>query len=167
MRNVGTMPAAVTDRWNSWGAHQWTLTVAGRSYSNPQLGWWANFYSETVLAPGEVQAARFAIRRVDAPRSPYSPDGSEWNFMPALEVALSANLSGPSSSRGFTTDQDVQLELDGSRAGPRPASWLEKNPAAPPRWSGDLSVRSRRLDTLQDLESLLKGDDGGLAKRLR
>jgi len=64
IRNTGTRPIAMIDRWNSWGAYQWRFQVGAESAGNPQHSWWANVYTETVLAPGEVRHARSEERRV-------------------------------------------------------------------------------------------------------
>ena len=167
VRNAGTTPVAIVDRWNSWGAYQWVLTVGGLLYSNPQMSWYANYYSETLLAPGEVRVARFAIRRGDVPWTPYSPDGTEWNFIRGFASKCVVNGVVDSTSEDFTPDQELQLELNGARTDPRPSYWLEKNPNAPKRWSGTSIVRSRRIESMEELEAHLKGDDRTLRKLLR
>jgi hypothetical protein len=167
VRNPGKTPVAIVDRWNSWGAYQWVLTVGGLTYSNPQMSWYENFYSETLLAPGEVRVARFVVRRGDVPWTPYSPDGTEWNFIRGFASLIVVNGVIDSTSGDFTPDQEVQVELNGGRTGPRPSYWLEKNPNAPIRWSGTLIVRSQRLESVEELESHLKGDDRTLRQLLR
>src|SRR5438552_8400383 len=44
-QNTGKEPIALVDRWNSWGAYQWRLTLGTQSAGNPQRNWWANCYT--------------------------------------------------------------------------------------------------------------------------
>src|SRR6185295_10964279 len=39
VRNTSNEPQALVDRWNGWGAYQWTLSVDGISAGNPQVHW--------------------------------------------------------------------------------------------------------------------------------
>lgn len=58
LRNVGSKPLHVFERWNSWGADQWTIEVeeaAGNRVIalNPQQAWTKNFPSALKIEPGE------------------------------------------------------------------------------------------------------------------
>ena len=82
IHNVGDHPVALADRWNSWGAFQWTIRVDGRwPAANPVSAWNENAPSETLLAPGETRAARFYVV-LDAPSHDF-PVEYDWPFAPA------------------------------------------------------------------------------------
>ena len=61
--NWGDKPIALIDRWNSWGAYQWTMSIGSRRAGNLQHDWLKNFYTESILAPGETRQARFSVTR--------------------------------------------------------------------------------------------------------
>ncbi len=80
--NVSTVPVELVDRWNSWGAYQWTFLVkdaAGTEYPlrNPQTNWYANYFTTFSISPGAeyVKRCRLSLS------SPKLPDGSRvWVF---------------------------------------------------------------------------------------
>jgi hypothetical protein len=109
-RNSGKEPLAVVQRWNSWGAYQWRLTFGAQLAGNPQQDWAKNFYSEEVLAPGEIRHCQFHITR--------SPDRArigeeEWWFLVDAPASLSAAAPLPPFVRG----QAVTLVMDGTQTG--------------------------------------------------
>ena len=53
----------LAQRWNSWGAHQWSFHIVdadGTAYflSNPQRGWWRNAFTTFTIPPGKEHVMR-------------------------------------------------------------------------------------------------------------
>jgi hypothetical protein len=151
-QNNGTEPLSIVDRWNSWGAYQWTLSIDGQSAGNPQMAWDENGYSETVLRPGETRHARFYItRRRDA-----SPPGvGSWCFLVGEPPIIIKADSGkaPKLAGPFAAGQEVILTMDGAAS----ESSGSNSPSSEVLWRGKASVRSIELNALEDLEPLAKG----------
>jgi len=58
LTNTSTKAIYIAERWNSWGAYQWTiqLTNADKSvidFGNPQSAWFRNFLSFATIEPGK------------------------------------------------------------------------------------------------------------------
>lgn len=58
LRNVGSQPVHVFERWNSWGADQWAIELEERSGTrvlalNPQQVWTKNYPSALKIEPGQ------------------------------------------------------------------------------------------------------------------
>jgi hypothetical protein len=148
-RNNSTEPLSIVDRWNSWGAYQWTLSIDGQSAGNPQTAWDENGYSETVLRPGETRHARFYItRRRDA-----SPPGVEaWYFLvgepPIIIKDDSGKIRGP-----FAAGQEVILTMDGAVS-----QWTTADGGSTAAlWKGTTSIRSSELNRVEDLDAMVQG----------
>lgn len=151
-QNNGTEPLSIVDRWNSWGAYQWTLSIDGQSAGNPQMAWDENGYSETVLRPGETRHARFYItRRRDA--SP--PEVGTWCFLVGEPPIIIKDDSGkvPKLVGPFAAGQEVTLTMDGAASQWTPAD----GGSTAALWKGTTSVRSRELNRVEDLEALVQG----------
>jgi hypothetical protein len=140
-RNIGREPLSLVDRWNSWGAYQWTIEGSGWLAGNPQSEWLANYYTETRLAPGEVRQARF---NVTASKTPPRVSGDAWWF------AAGENSNPPTL---FVAGRKMILVMAGSRAEVS-TSDPEFTGAV---WVGLSSVRSKELASVQDLEQHLQG----------
>jgi hypothetical protein len=151
-RNTGKEPIAVVDRWNSWGAYQWRLTIGTESAGNPQHSWWKNFYSETVLAPGEVRHARFCIiRSVDRGHI----NENEWKFVVgAGSDSIVTPHNAIATSPPFTRGQEVTLVMD---AGGEMAAPDTDQPLTTALWRGIAMVRSEELKSVQELEDRIQG----------
>src|SRR5579859_95494 len=152
-KNIGKEPLAVVDRWNSWGAYQWCLTVGAQTAGNPQHDWAKNAYTEEVLAPGEIRHRRFYITR-----SPNRTRIGEqaWSF---LVEGPNDGISFPTSGNAiaplplFARGQTVTLVMDGSQTGA---------PVSDPSftatlWLGTATVQSEELKSVQDPEGLIQG----------
>jgi len=147
-RNTGSIPLALVQRWNSWGAYQWRWTLGGESAENPQWDWWANYYSEEVLAPGEIRHARFFITR--SPGRARIGEKAWWFVVGGLDV----NYSSPASSSPFVRGQAVTLVMDGSgKAAP-----VSDPSFTAALWVGTGTVPSGELESLQDLERRIQGE---------
>src|SRR5204862_7293464 len=94
--------------------------------------WWANYYSEAALAPGEVRFARFRIVRSQN-QLQTTEDG--WSFL----------LDGTST---FTAGQVVVLMMSDA---------VPVAQTGDPIWAGSISVSSKEVDSLQDLEGRVIG----------
>jgi len=150
-RNTGKEPLAIVDRWNSWGAYQWRLTVGTESAGNPQHDWYANFYTETVLAPGEVRHARFNVTRS---RSRARIGEEAWWFVVGDAIPILRPPSAIASSPPFTRGQEVALVMDGGVEMAAPDSNLLSTIAL---WRGTAEVRSEELTSVQELDGRLEG----------
>lgn len=54
MTNKAHKPLVLAERWNSWGAYQWSFTLTDAKanvfeLSNPQMNWWCNFLTTFVV----------------------------------------------------------------------------------------------------------------------
>ena len=155
VRNTSNEPQALVDRWNGWGAYQWTLSVDGISAGNPQVHWYANYYTETVLAPGETRHSAFTLHRR---RKTLLPDEAGWEFLLGgpLGVLAIDEKGKPvdfGGSRAFAANQNVVLTLAGS--GER--SFTFDHASTEPLWAGTVSVKSEGLDSREDLKCLAQG----------
>lgn len=155
VRNTSNQPQALIDRWNSWGAYQWTLSVDGTSACNPQVSWYANDYTETVLAPGEARYSAFALYRKQK-TSP--PDEVGWKFLLGgpLGVLAIDEKGKPVDFDGsppFAANQKVVLTLAGSGE----ASFTFVHASSETLWAGTVSVQSQELNSPEDLKILGQG----------
>jgi hypothetical protein len=141
-RNTGTEPIAVIDRWNSWGAYQWRLTVGAASAENPQSQWWANAYTEALLVPGETRHAWFTVTR-SRTFSRYRKGA--WGFL----TQEGSSAAAPSFAEG----QRVTLRMDSSDAGSTEPDRLVTTLL----WTGLAAIQSKEFTSLQDLEGLVQG----------
>jgi hypothetical protein len=133
--NPGDAPVVLVDRWNSFGAYQWTIRVDGRWLAaNPISAWNENGPSETVLAPGETRQARFFVV-LDGPAHDF-PVEYDWPFAPAA-----LQQSAP-----FTEATSLLVRWDSTAAAPRPAGVF---PASQPRRAqGAARIASRLIDAV-------------------
>lgn len=63
LKNQTAKPILIAERWNSWGAHQWTIhaTTADQQqivFRNPMSNWKKNFLSATTIEPGKEMRLR-------------------------------------------------------------------------------------------------------------
>jgi len=150
-RNVGPEPIALVDRSNSWGAYQWEFMLGPEWAGNPQHSWYANHYSETVLAPGEVRHARFAVARF--------PDRSRlgweaWRFVVGDGERQLLHLpDDPAADPPFMRGQEIALRMKGEA--PQPLEWGKV--AAVALWTGTVTVRSEEVASVQDLDARIRG----------
>jgi len=152
-RNIGKGPPAVVDRWNSWGAHQWRLAVGDQTAVNPKTNWWANFYTETVLAPGEIRHARFYITRSTS-RARVGQEA--WWFLvggPFGEISLATSESAGAPAPSFSGGQPVTFFMDGAQ---KDAPDTDRDLTAA-LWCGGVTVRSEELTSVRDLEDRIQG----------
>ena len=68
LKNQTAKPIHIAERWNSWGAHQWTIhaTTADHQqieFRNPQCNWKKNFLSATTIEPGKELRLRCRLVR--------------------------------------------------------------------------------------------------------
>lgn len=82
--NQSDKPVIFAERWNSWGAYQWHLTLQRKDaqpveFTNPQQCWTMNFLSVVTLEPGRTHRSH-CLLRLDEP-SPW-PKGQDV-FTPA------------------------------------------------------------------------------------
>jgi hypothetical protein len=146
VRNVGTAPIALVDRWNSWGAYQWWLSIGTESAGNPQCSWYRNFYSESVIAPGELRHAWFQVTRS---RKNGPVRESAWWFMTGGFTG--ATDWNDESIPRFRTGDPVTLTLNGAFAQEGGLTSMIG------LWTGCATVRSTELVGLKDLEALVAG----------
>jgi hypothetical protein len=150
VRNVGSEPIALVERKNSWGAWQWTLGGPGWSAGNPQHEWKENWYSEAVLAPGEVGHARFCITRS---RSIQPTPADNWWFVVGEPMPPASRSPSPGAS--FARGQTVALVMDASQL--RGLDEQEIKHKAPV-WVGSASVLSEEVSSVQDLDRFIGGE---------
>jgi hypothetical protein len=152
-RNGGKQPLSVVDRWNSWGAYQWRLAIGTLSAGNPQHDWWANFYTETSLEPGEIRHARFYMTR-SPNRVRLGEDA--WCFL--VEGAgffLSTSSEVIAALPPFARGQAVTLVMDGKQTD-APDSDRTR---ATDLWGGQVTVRSDELKSIRELEDRITGKE--------
>jgi hypothetical protein len=150
VRNVGREPVAFVDHGNSWGAYQATFGGRGWSARNPVDTWRANFYTETVLTPGEVRHACFCIMRsVTAELIPRD----DWCFVVSESLDLP---SGAASLRAsFDRGQTVALIMDGAGMSGLDAEYVQHKA---PVWVGTASLLSEEMSSVQDLDRYMLGE---------
>jgi hypothetical protein len=142
--NRGDKPIALIDRWNSWGAYQWAVGIGKRDAGNPQHDWFANYYTETILLPGETRSARFIITRFHD--SAALKDG-EWWFV----LGEPDGIAAPGSP--FAAGEALTLFMDGNKGEP---SEGDHSPEAL-LWSSLVSTSSKELTELDALDRLARG----------
>ena len=150
-KNVGKEPIAVVDRWNSWGARQWRLTIGSESAENPQHSWYGNFYSETILAPGEVRHARFYITR--SVKRAHIGEAAWW-FVVGGPIHIDSPQNAIAASPAFVRGQEVTLVLDGGVRRDAPDT---DQPLTTALWKGVATVRSDEQRSVQELEDRIQG----------
>jgi len=144
--NRGDKPIAIIDRWNSWGAYQWTVGIGTRSAGNPQHDWLKNFYTETILAPDEKRQARFSVSRF---RDSADLKGDEWWFV--LGEPDGTGASG--SPAPFAFGEAFTLFMDGNKGDP---SEGDPSPEAL-LWSSLATTSSKELTELDALGPFARG----------
>ena len=152
-RNLSKEPLAFVERWNSWGAYQWTLKSTGWSAWNPQTDWDQNFYTETVLAPGEVRHVRFCITASSS--TPRVPE-DDWWFDAEVPMIWSSLSTPPASQRTaatFASGQSLRVTMDGTKA----ETVVSDPNFADPLWVGVSTAGSEELSSVSELESRLQG----------
>jgi hypothetical protein len=155
VRNTSKEPIALVDRWNSWGAYQWTFSIEGKSAGNPQVSWYGNYYTETVLTPGETRHAPFSLHRR---RDTLQGDELGWRFLlggPLGIVAIDEQGKPLTfdATRSFALAQSVVLTLVGSGR----VSFTDAHASTAALWAGTASIPSRELDSLDALNSHAQG----------
>ncbi len=58
LKNPTAKPILIAERWNSWGAYQWTIEATTEDhrkieFRNPQCQWKKNFLSAATIEPGK------------------------------------------------------------------------------------------------------------------
>jgi len=58
LTNSSEKPIRIAERWNSWGAFQWSIKITNSDrtvidFKNPQMAWFRNFLSIVTIEPGE------------------------------------------------------------------------------------------------------------------
>lgn len=147
VQNTGKEPLALVDRWNSWGAYQWVLSIGGRTASNPQVSWYGNYYSETLLAPGEARHAWFSVTKDY--RSPVFRQDA-WRFQ--VRGPFHLTLEGD-TFQSFTAGEPLIVTLQGiPPVIPSPQRELPVG-----LWSGAVTATSTEVGSLAELEELVQG----------
>ena len=111
LTNQSEKPVIFAERWNSWGAYQWSLklhlkdgTTAG--FINPQQVWTMNFLTVVILEPGKEHRSHCLLALVEPspwPKGldPFTPAEKE----PKLENFKTAGgISGVFSVKSINTE---------------------------------------------------------------
>jgi hypothetical protein len=152
-RNSGKESFALVDRWNSWGAYQWNLFIGTQSAGNPQHDWYANFYTETILIPGETRHAWFYVTR--SRTAPRFREGAWWFLVGDAFGVISVASFGEriDISTRFVRGQSLSLAMGGSL----PEAYDTDRAPTTTVWTGVTTVRSEELTSVQDLEARIQG----------
>ena len=114
LTNNGKEPIRIAERWNSWGAYQWTIQMTNSDgssfeFGNPQLEWTRNFLTMKTIEPG----GEFRLACVLLLRDEESPVKDAKVFM-----AANAHFSPPLSLKGkFAVEKQ-------SNAGALGTNWI-------------------------------------------
>src|SRR6185295_13505564 len=152
IENTGKEAVAWVDRWNSWGAYQWRITIGPQTAVNPQVHWWANYYSETALAPGEVRHAWFTITWLHAGKNIRQ---GAWHFdvRKPYERTVDENWKEINTFKPFESGQTLILLMQPIK--PITPAPEEELPVA--MWTGIAVATSTEVEAVEDLESLAQG----------
>jgi len=124
LRNIGTEPIAIYQRWNSWGAYQWRFAIVdakgnGMFAGNPEEGWTRNAPSAVSIKPG-TELALNAI--VQEKRTSTIPKGKEV-FMSKVPLAFPLRVRAIFEA---TADlpPEPRVSLDGTTTVSSSALWV-------------------------------------------
>lgn len=155
VRNAAPAPVALVDRWNSGGAYPWTLALDGLTAGNPQMCWWANFCSETVLAAGEVRHAPFTLHRR---RATIAGSDAGWACLLGgpLDIAASDAQGRPipaAEAPSFAPGRTLAVTLTGAGT----AAFPSGDASTAPLYTGTVSAASQEVEAVDALAPHAQG----------
>jgi hypothetical protein len=153
VENTGKESVALVDRWNSWGAYQWRLTIGEQTAVNPQVCWWANFYSETAIAPGEVRHSWFSVTWVH-PGGEIRKGAWHFDVRKPFEMTVDENGKEVVTFKPFEVGQPLILLFQAIK----PMVPEPPEGSAVPLWTGIAVATSKEVNSELELEALVKGN---------
>ncbi len=126
LTNQSDKPVIFAERWNSWGAYQWSLKVHLKKgdpleFTNPQQTWTRNFLSVVTLEPGKEHTSHCLVALASPSPWPEKVDV----FTPAKDTGLQ-DLKTASGLSGVFSAEEIHKESlpDGSKK--RETNWTGK-----------------------------------------
>lgn len=152
LQNTGKEPVALVDRWNSWGAYQWVISIGGRTASNPQMSWYRNFYSETLLGPGEIRHVWFSVTK-DHHSMPLRQDAWRFQVHSPFERVADQTWRIAGRFQSFTAGEALVVTLQG--IAPLVPPPQRESPVG--LWTGVATGTSTEVNSLAELETTVRG----------
>jgi hypothetical protein len=94
LKNNTGKTIVIAERWNSWGAFQWSLSVTTSDrrlieFKNPQTAWTRNFLSAARIEPGkELRLPCKLVAKEPGPQHPYKARENEIELFRSKEESL-------------------------------------------------------------------------------